>query len=204
MLAILAGCAMVAPFDDAALARVRRGEETAVMLRFVLTDQNGAKVDLFAHSLGEDNFNIALGDFDSGGAPERRQLTRFPTEAAREDGLVYLFLRPGYHYLAIQGARRTDAFSYEARFRAAPRWRIEVPAGVPVLYAGSFMLRGQSEKLIFGDVVVTAIDQGAATVAEEGAFARTAAARDLPGLPPPLFRPAVAHKGPVLLGTPAR
>lgn len=204
LLAVLAACAMVAPFEEATLARVRRGEEAAVMLRFVVTDQDGAPVAPFAHTLGEDNFNIALGGFESGGAPERVPLARFPTEAARAEGLVHLFLRPGYYYLAVQGARRGDAFSYAARLRTAPRWRIEVPAGVPVLYAGSFTLRGRSEKLLFGDIVITAIDQAAVAVTDDAAFARAAAARDLPGLPAPVSRPAVRHSGPILLGTPAR
>lgn len=207
-LAVLLGlpaCARVAPFGDAELAAMRRGEMAAVILRFVVTGQDGEDIPPFAHLVGDDDLGLARGDFDSAGVPDRRVVAaRFPSEAARADGALILLLPPGHHYLAIQGARRTDAFSYEARFRNLPRWRIEVPARTSLIHAGTFRLRARSIRLVFGDVVIGAIDQDATVVAEDAEWARMLAARDLPGLGPPLVRLAVRHEGPVLLGVPAR
>ncbi len=179
----LPACAVVAPFDEAELAAVRRGEATIVLLRFVATDQDGTNIPPFAHLVGDDDLGLARGDFDSAGVPTRRIApARFPSTAARAEGALILLLSPGYHYLAIQGARRTDAFSYEARFRDLPRWRIEVPARTPFIHAGTFRLRVRGIRLLFGDVVIGAVEQDAIVVDEDGAWARGVAARDLPGL----------------------
>lgn len=202
-LLLCGACAVVAPFDPATLAAVRSGGKTIVMLRFRFTDQDGRAFPPLEGAASGDGLGLMLGDFDSGGMPERSlPAVRFPSEAARTEGVVYAFLPAGYHYLVMQGARRTDAFTYAARFRTLPRWRIAVPAGVPVLYAGSFALRGRSETMLFGDVLITALDQDGIVVEDESDWARAAAARDLPGLPPPVTRLAVRHAGPILLGTP--
>lgn len=201
----LPACTVVAPFDDAALAPVLRGEMAAVLLRFVVTDQEGRNIPPFAHAMGDDGLGIARGDFDSGGVPDERVVAaRFPSEAARAEGALILRLPPGYHYLAIQGARRTDAFTYDALFRTLPRWRIAVPAEAPLVHAGTFRLRAHSIRLLFGDVVVGPVDQAATVVEDDAAWAQALAARDLARLGPPLTRLAVRHTGPVLLGTPPR
>jgi hypothetical protein len=199
----LGACASVAPFDDAALAPVLRGEKAAVLLRFVVTGDDGRDMPPFAHAMGDDSLGLAIGDFDSGGVPERRILAaRFASGAAQAEGILVLFLPPGHHYLAIQGARRTDAFTYGASFRTVPRWRIAVPAGVPLVYAGTFRIRADVVGLLFGDVVIGRVDQAATVVERDEAWARMVAARDLPGLPPPVTRLAVRHAGPILLGLP--
>ncbi len=199
----LPACASVVPFNEVVLAPVLRGERTAVLMRFVVTGEDGRDLPPFENAMGDDGLGLAIGDFDSAGVPTRRIIAaRFPSEAAQAAGAVILFLPPGYHYLAMQGARRTDAFSYEAGFRAAPRWRVAVPAQVPLLYAGSFRLRARPIRLLFGDVVIGQVDQDATVVEDEAAWARTLAERDLPRLGPPLTRLAVRHAGPVLLGTP--
>jgi hypothetical protein len=193
----------VVPFDDAALAPVRRGEQAAVLLRFVVTDEEGKDIPPFAHALGDDSLGLAMGDFDTGGLPTRRVVpTRFASTASQAEGTVILLLPPGYHYLVIQGARRTDALTYDARFARTPRWRIAVPPGVAVVYAGSFRLRAKAIHLLFGDTVIGEVDQEATVVQDEAAWARSAAARDLPTLPAPMTRLAVRHTGPVLLGLP--
>ncbi|WP_144184755.1 hypothetical protein [Elioraea rosea] len=202
-LPMLAGCMVVGPLDESMLASIRRGETAAVMLRFVVTNEAGEQVAPFSAGLSDDSLGLALGDFDSGGLPEPgRWPARSPGEAAQGEGLIVFLLAPGYYYLAIQGARRTDAFTYGARYRTVPRWRLAVPAGVPLLYAGTFLLKARSERLLFGDVVITAVDQEATAVVDETGWAQRAAARDLGGLPAPLTRLAVRHEGPVLLGTP--
>lgn len=202
-LPMLAGCVVIGPLEESALASIRRGETAAVMLRFVVTNEAGDDVRPFAAGMSDDSLGLALGDFDSGGLLEAgRWPARIPGEAAQADGLVVFLLAPGYYYLAIQGARRTDALTYGARYRTVPRWRLAVPARVPLLYAGTFMLHARSERLLFGDIVITAVDQAAAVVTDETGWAQRAAVRDLPGLPAPVTRLAVRHEGPVLLGTP--
>jgi hypothetical protein len=201
----LAACTIVAPFDEAMLAPVRRGEAAIVLLRFVVTGEDGRDIPPFDHAVADDSLGLSRGDFDTGGVPTARIVaTRFPSAAAHRDGALILLLSPGYHYLAIQGARRTDALAYEAAFRAVPRWRIAVPAGPPVIYAGSFGLRARRMDLLFGDVIIGAIDQAATVVVDDAAWARMTAARDLPGLPLPVTRLAVRHDGPTLLGVPQR
>jgi hypothetical protein len=196
----LAACSAVAPFDDAALAPVLRGEASAVLLRFRVTAEDGRDMPPFSHVLGDDGLGIARGDFDTGGVPEVRIVAlRFPSEASRREGAIVLLLRPGYHYLAIQGARRTDAFTYDARFRTLPRWRIAVPERVPLIYAGTVHVRAKAIDLLFGDVVIGVVDQDATMVEDDAGWAAMAAARDLGGLPPPVTRLAVRHSGPVLL-----
>lgn len=205
-LLLLAACIGTGPPDPATLEAVRRGETAMVMLRFTATDQDGRVAEPFAHSGAvDDNLRLAFGGFATGGVPEEvHPLVRFPTEQARAEGIAYVPLRPGYHYLAIQGARRTDVFSDARRRRAAPLWRIEVPTGVMVVYAGTFRLSVATEGLLFGGDVITAIDHAATRVEDEGERAAVAVVRDLPGLGAPLTRLAVRHAGPILLGTPSR
>lgn len=205
-LPVLAACIGVGPVDPATLEAVRRGETTMVMLRFEPTDQDGKAVPAFAHSGAvDDNLRLAFGGFEEGGIPrDVYPLVRFPTGQARAEGIAYVPLPPGFHYLAIQGSRRADVFSDARQRRAAPLWRIEVPPGVQVLYAGTFRLSVATEGLLFGGVVITAIDHAATRVEDEGDRAAAAVARDLPGLGPPVTRLAVRHEGPILLGTPSR
>jgi hypothetical protein len=205
-LVLLAGCIGVGAPDQATLEAVRAGRQSIVMLRFVATDQDGQAVAPFAHAmLADDNLRLAFGGFATGGIPDDvYPLVRFPTREAREEGMVYVPLAPGFHYLAIQGARRTDVFADARRRRTAPLWRIEVPPGVQVLHAGTFRLTVKSETLLFGDIVITAIDHAATRVEDDADHAAAAAARDLPGLAPLATRLAVRHEGPILLGTPAR
>ena len=130
-LPMLAGCVVVGPLEESTLASIRRGGTAAVMLRFVVTNEAGEDVRPFSAGMSDDSLGVALGDFDSGGLPEAgRWPARIPSEAAQADGLVVFLLAPGYYYLAIQGARRTDALTYGARYRTVPRWRLAVPAGL--------------------------------------------------------------------------
>ncbi len=205
VLPLLAGCAMVGAFDARTLESVRSGEKAFVMLRFVFIDQDGRSIPPFGTHMIDDSLGLAVGDFDTGGLASRPVLVaRFPTEEARQEGIAYITLEPGYHYLAIQGARRTAAISYAGAFPSLPRWRIEVPPGLPLIYAGSIQMRGISERMMFGETLITRVDQEATVVRDETPWAREAAARDMPDLGAPVTRLAVLHAGPILLGTPRR
>jgi hypothetical protein len=209
LLAMLAGCVSVGRLDAATRQRLNSGQAAIVMLRVVVTNQDEAVIAPFPGSVPDDNLGLMLGSFSTGGVPELPVGVTFPTQAARQEGWVYMALAPGYHYLAIQGTRRDDVFSHAARFRSVPRWRIAAPQGVPLVYAGTFRLRGRSMRLLLGDIAIVAIEQDATEVADEVALAERAAARDLPLLGvasagPPRTVLAVRQSGPVLLGLPPR
>lgn len=203
--ALLCGCVGVDAFDDATLAPVRSGQQAVLMVRVAVHDTEGSPVAPFPAVLAEDNLRLAFGGFATGGAPDPSFLVpRFPTAEARAEGTAYATVPPGFYYLTFRPARRTDAFSDAAMLRGLPRWRIEVPPGVAVLYVGTFRISAQVEGLLFGGVVITAIDQAATVVLDDREGAVASLARDLPGVGPPVTRLAVRHEGPVLLGTPSR
>jgi hypothetical protein len=119
----------------------------------------------------------------------------------RHQGWLTLTLPAGYYYFAF-GAdiffRTKTVFGNDARadyMKAAPRWRIAVPPGAPVVYAGTFHLIEPD----FGT-----LDQAATKIEDETAMAIESSHRDLPSLPPPVTRLAVLHTGPILLDMPPR
>ena len=111
-------------------------------------------------------------------------------------------LAPGTHYLAVQGSRRTDGFTYAARFKTAPRWRIDIPAGAAVVYVGTFDLRGTTMELLFGGWQMVAIDGDNSMVRDESALAGAVAAANLGGLGLPQTALMTRHTGPITLTTP--
>lgn len=201
---LMAGCVTVAPFDAPNLSRVRSGEEAIIMLRLSFTDHNGAQLAPFTFWLPEVNLELEIGDFDSGGmASQQIRVNRFPTAASRDEGFIYLFLRPGFYYLTIKGGVSNDSIADTPGLQTITRWRIEVPQGIPILYAGSIMLNGTSYRLPQDEIVITSVDQGATKVIDETERARSAAARDLPNFGALVSRPAIRHTGPILLGIPS-
>jgi hypothetical protein len=205
ILMLLAGCVSISPFDAANLSRVRSGEEAIVMMRFSVTDQDGAQITPFAFWLPEVNIELELGDFDSGGmANQQIRVSQFPTAAARDEGFIYLILKPGFYYLTIKGGANADAMSNARGLPTITRWRIELPQGIPVLYAGSMILSGKSYRLPQDEIVITSVDQAATRVIDETDRARSAVARDLPDFGAPVSRPVIRHTGPILLGIPSR
>jgi hypothetical protein len=197
----LAGCGFIGrPLRQDDLDQVRTGARALLLLRLIGTDQHGTTRQPLIGSFSADPIGTGWGDFESGGKP-LAWLPRSPSDAAWAEGWVNMALAPGYYYLAILPARRTDAFTYAAMLDRAPRWRIEVPAGVPVIYAGTLALAERTEPGLLSTLWV-GIDYDRSEVRDETAAATALAARDLPALPPPHTRLAVRQSGPIRLGVP--
>ena len=83
----------------------------------------------------------------------------------------------------------------------APLWRIEVPTGTPVIYAGTFRalpcdIAGSRENAQHQ----FAENPSTVRVENEGEAAAVVISRDAPTLPPPVTRLAVLQTGPLLRG----
>ena len=199
----VAGCAVVMPPSTAELNQVGRGETAVVLIRFVGEDSEGRPFETFGGALSDDNIGLAIGNFETGGLPTQRlDWVRFLSEESRRKGWIYLVLAPGTHYLAVQASRQTDGFIYAAQFKTAPRWRVEVPSGAAVVYAGTLDLRGTTMELLFGGRHMVAIDGDNSAVRDESALAGAIAAANLGGLGPPQTSLMTRHTGPLILTTP--
>ncbi len=217
----LAACAGERSAAPDELAGVHDGKTAAVLLRFVMVDQHGARLNPFDRPIVQLIFGrvrFAMGDFDSGGAPTKgirsegptpieigqktwsarySYVGRFLSKAARDEGWMALFLPPGYYYVSVY-AKDDCGPDNQLCLDWLPQWRIEVPSGVPLVYAGTFRLSDVTDWLS-----TDRLDQAATRIASETEVAIEFARRDLPSLPPPVARPAVRHTGPYLLGIPA-
>lgn len=184
---------------------VRQGSETLVLLRFTARNGEGKPVDLF--DLQTTGIRIGLGDFNSGGVPKTYDF-KVLSGAGRAAGWIALVVPPGYYYLAVQrpfqgmSAEPGSFLDADSIFVGLPRWRIEVPQGTPVLYAGSFRLSVRTWWNLLGPDHFD-INQGETRIEDERDAATAISRRDAPTLPPPVTRLAVLQTGPVLLGMPA-
>jgi len=190
------GCALEAlPAGDA--ARVRAGTHTLLLLRAQAIDQFGDHHPVTGDS---DPLPLALGTFDTGGVPQP-WLFRPLSPAAGAQGWLTTVLEPGRYYLAINSAQYNPGTGIGRAKTAMPRWRIAIPRGVAVVYAGTLNVGEVSGHGLFGRYR-QGFDPGRTNVSDETEAAAAVLARDLPGLPPPrtlLMRP---HEGPLLLGPP--
>jgi hypothetical protein len=178
------GCAQSGPPSQSVIERARGGEEALVLVRVTFAANDGRRFEAFAHIAASENIGFALGDFETGGVPSKGidHTLPFLSEASRKDGWTYFRLKPGKHYLAVQGPRRRNYFAYARAFRTAPRWEIEVPAGAAVIYAGTLHLRGTTRSLLIEQDRIGAIT--GAEVADE-TQAAALAAQHLSSLGPP-------------------
>lgn len=173
-------------------AAIKSGGGAVVLLRFVGQDQNGDRLELFGHvGWPGEYLQIAIGEFGSGGVLEWREV-RTLGSAARDEGWLTLVLPPGYHDLVFGMSHILS------QAESLPPWRIEVPPGVPVIYAGTLHLSGLTKHIWLQGMRIVNIDQAATTVEDETEAAVQTARRDLSALPPPVTRLAVGHTGPLL------
>lgn len=181
-------------------AAIESGGGSVVLVRFAGQDQNGARLELFGHvGWPGEYLQIAIGDSDSGGVPKWREV-RTLGSAARDEGWLTLVLPPGDHELVF------GMSDIRSQAESLPPWRIEVPPGVPVVYAGTLHLSGLTKHIWLQGTRIISIDQAATTVEDETEAAVQTARRDLSALPPPVTRLAVQRTGPPLPGVlpPAR
>ena len=181
-------------------AAAKSADSTIVLLRLMVQDQKGDHFDPFALS---SEFKLYIGDFDSGGIPKPHDF-QFLSEALKSEGWLMLRLSPGYYY--IHGGIFHSHSIFFARDEDAPRrwrtFRIEVPPGVPIVYAGTFHVVGNSRYVLTQGRQIVEIDSSATSVEDETDLAVQTAHNALPALPRPLTRLAEQNFGPILLGVP--
>lgn len=115
---------------------------------------------------------LGLGTFDTVGEPKITRYDSFSKESWRE-GWVYYSLSPGVYYLAIQGP--DSNLLYGRQIRDAPRWRLDIPEGARMVYAGTVQLAGRVE---YSNILPTGSDEW--TVSDEHELADRLLAENLP------------------------
>lgn len=199
----LAGCASTGKPTERENAAVLGGERTIVLLRVVCAIENQQAFEPFASSLVDDNVSFGLGTFETGGVPVRSSSLRFPSPASRNQGWTYFVLPHGTCYLAVYPPRRTGAFAYDRSLINTPRWRIDIPQGAGLVYAGTLHLTGKSDWLIGGGRIMNSIQHAATTVGNEQARAGKIAAECFPELGRMQVALMRRHEGgPVILKSP--
>ena len=205
---VLVACAThgeVAAMPQELSAVAARGT-AAVLIRFDGVDENGGPLRPFVGKLAPSYLAFSIGDSDSGGVPLKgvrpgyfsgmgvsQYHARFLSKESRDEGWIALFLPPGYYYLALT----------EIYYVGVPQWRLEVPSGIPAIYAGTFYLSGEtSPDFWWGGRYVSALNQDATQIRDESDLAVKVARRDLSSLPPPVTRLVKRHSGPYLIGIP--
>ena len=205
---VLMGCTgrAVSPGD---LAAINRRSNALVLLRIVGESDSGEPPAIMGTSMGGEGVVIGIGDFDSGGAPKECHwfapfalgyYCKSLSEEARARGWIALTLSPGYYYLAIKPPHKAGTPEPYPPFSGLPRWRIEVPAETPVVYAGTFHLHTVPNPTLFGGHFY--IRQEATRIEDEQDEVLTVARRDLPSLPAPVTRLSELQTGPLLFGVP--
>jgi hypothetical protein len=194
IVAVCAGCAAIgAPSTGDRLA-VERGEKTILLLR-VTAEMDGERIGPFDHDLIDDNVNLGLGGFETGGEVRRVDSPNAFSREAYRDGWVYFILEPGTHYLAV-------APPYRFVWGDAPRWRLDAPAGSQVVYAGTLHLVCHGSKLLFGGKRIDGFDDF--LVVDESSLAGALAGEYLSEHPPPRTTLMRRQSGPIILTTPGR
>ncbi|MDX1484932.1 MAG: hypothetical protein R3229_10645 [Alphaproteobacteria bacterium] len=199
----LASCVSIprGPLTPDELADAARAGKAVVMVR-ILGEADGEPISVFESSHWEDNLAVALGGFETGGEVAPLGTLRWVSEAARKEGWIFFVLAPGTHYMALQPPRLTGFFTYQARWRHAPRWRIEVPAGLRAGYGGTLILPGKASKWAFGAKFLMFLAPGRSRIVNHEKRAAELFAAHLPGLGPPTRIEMVRHAGPVIIRTP--
>jgi hypothetical protein len=192
---------VIGPLSSEEAAAIKRGDSAIVMLRVTVEDQDGNPWDHpFIGPFDSRNYGrLPVGGFDTGGQLKYHDIRNI-SEDAWNEGWLTLLLPPGYYYFA--SALFPYPSSVSVPVRVPRRWRIEVPPGAPVVYAGTFHLSGKVSTPLFDRKQLVGVNGAATRIDDETALAAEIARRDLPSLPPPVTRLAVLHTGPILLDMP--
>lgn len=208
------GCAVSGLPSGEQYKAIQAGKRAVVLLRVTAELKDGTEVTAFLNdrldfgktlcglpcgaNIG-DNISLGLGSFDTGGEVRRTSHLYFSAKTHRQ-GWIYFILEPGIYYLAVQGGRSTELTTYERELLSLPRWRIDIPTGSPITYAGTLHLKCQSAWNIMGTKNCIAID--AMAIRNEEALAKTISTEYLLDLGPPQTILMQRHSGPIILRTP--
>jgi len=193
------GCAVSVLPSGKQYAAIQAGKRAVVLLRVTAELKDGTEVAAFPSPLTGDIIGLGLGGFETGGEVKRTSPTSLSAETRRQ-GWIYFILEPGIYYLAVQGARTGDVTAYERELKSLQPWRIEIPVGSPVAYAGTLHLECQSKWYIGGGKSCNFIE--GIVVRNEQALAMTISEKYLSDLGPPQTLLMQRHSGPIILRTP--
>ena len=190
VIGLLAGCTMVRPITRDEELSIKRGDQVVVLLR-ITSVVEGVTDD---HALQD--VSIGLGSFDTVDKVARIH-TRCFSEETRKQGWLFLVLEPEVYYLAFQGTRRTDVYTYDADLQTARKWRIDIPENASSVYIGTVHVRCRSDFYFFERDHCDFIDE--VVVSNEEEVARMIAADHLPGIGRPETILMKLHDSPTII-----
>ena len=141
---VVVGCAYSMPPAKSDHSAITEGQKSLVLLRVTGEIKGESAIEAFSSFLSDGNFNIAVGDFETGGALKRIENQKFLSAKSRKEGWIYFILEPGIYYLGFQGPRMTDVFTYEAQWENVQRYRIDIQPDSPVVYIGTMHFQCRS------------------------------------------------------------
>lgn len=202
---LLSGCVFSTGRPPADVVAARDGPGRAVVLVQLTTRIDGRELPAMPAMLPMDSIWLAWGGFDTGGRLEMARQRFFSNESRRE-GWTYLLLEPGIHYFSVNTPQGGGAIDYDRSWRHLPTaWRLDVPEGVPVIYAGTLYVPGDGSRMLFGGRRLQRFHVAEFEVRDESGEAAWIHSRWLSHLGPMrsvLMQPHDPSAGPVLIETP--
>lgn len=207
--AILGGCTTIptAPPGKSELSAIDAGKTTLLLLRVVVSIEGEAHPAFFPGPVLANNISVLLGTFETGGQPRSADRRSF-SEDSLAQGWVYLYVPPGPQYLAFYaggagmggaGTGRPASFAeYTLRMQ---RWRVDVPDGSKLVYAGTMAVDGAGISRWLPQAPLLR-NFSRMEVRDESGEAQVLADRYLPGLGPTQTALMQRHDGPIILRTP--
>jgi hypothetical protein len=173
MLMHIVGCVSQTAVTGEERRSVIAGEKAIVLLNIQCTvDNQPYEAFIKPTFTTESVFLFGLGSFDTVGEP-RFVWSRFLSEESRQAGWTYFLLSPGVYYLAVLGPdssviSKLGVSDSQKYIQEAPRWRLDVPENVKLLYVGTLHLSGKTHgELLFGGKIIRPVDHGEATVRDD-------------------------------------
>jgi hypothetical protein len=194
-------CASTDLPTEAERTAIGAGDKAIVLLKVECTvDQQSCEP--FGSSLVDDNISFGLGTFETGGEPKRQEGQRFLSSESRRAGWTYFVLPHGTYYLAAYPPRRTDALTYQRSLAHAPRWRMDLPVGSRLIYAGTLRLNGHGDWLLFGGRAMRTIRGAEVRVEDDREAALDLLREHFPEWGEMKALPLERQEGPVILHSP--
>ena len=200
--AILGGCiigighiTVPNPPERSELSAIDAGKMTLLLLRVIVSIEGEEHPAFFLGSVTVHNIYVGLGTFETGGQP-RGVASRFFSEDSLAQGWTYLYVPPGSQYLAFHAVG-----GGAAQFERMQRWRVDVPDGSKLVYAGTMAVDGAGISRWLPQAPLLR-NFSRMEVRDERGEAQALADRYVPGLGPIQTALMQSHDGPIILRTP--
>jgi len=198
---IAGACTTTSPPQPSELTEIEAGKRTLLLLR-VVASAEGKIIEPFSNLVATDNIGVAIGTFETGGEIRNLAALRFLSEPSRAQGWAFMSVPTGHLYLAFLPPRRSSVWAYQATFKYAKKWHVEVPRGRKLIYAGTLVVDGDSGFLIFGGSYLSYIRH--MEIRDEREVAKALVEQHLPRLVPIEAVLMQRHQGPRILTGPAK